>query len=184
MMSHLVSQLTDLGLENRLPEVLEEASKVRAELGYPVLVTPFSQFVGVQAFFNVMEGERYKTVPQGLKEYARGGYGQPAAPIDPNVLDKILGDGERTPIDPLENMMDPMVRKVRAEKGPFESDEKLLLYIFNTEQTLDKFRRNKKPIEIPVLRQPLGSLLKEVSNRRHIRNFFLQKNGVNVEVKF
>lgn len=184
MMSHLVSQLTDLRLENRLPEVLEEAAKVREELGYPVMVTPFSQFVGVQAFFNVMEGERYNTVPQGLKEYARGGYGRPAAPIDPNVLDRILADGDRTPIDPLENMMDSMTSKVRWEKGPFRSDEELLLCIFNTPQTLEKFRKNKRPIEIPVLRQPLAALVKELSNRKDMQKFFLQKEDISIQQNF
>jgi oxaloacetate decarboxylase (Na+ extruding) subunit alpha len=64
MMSHLVSQLADLKLVHRLPEILEEAARFREELGFPVMVPPFSQFVGVQAFFNVVEGERYRLFPK------------------------------------------------------------------------------------------------------------------------
>jgi oxaloacetate decarboxylase alpha subunit len=184
MMSHLVSQLKDLGLEHRLPEVLEEAARVREEIGHPVMVTPFSQFVGVQAVFNVIAEERYSTVPQGLKEYARGGYGRPAAPIEANVLDRILADGDEEPIDPLENMMEPTVSRVRSEKGPFRSDEELLLSIFNTPQTIAKFHKNRKALEIPVLRQPLAALVKELTRRKDIKKFFLRKNNVRLEQTF
>ena len=180
MMSHLVSQLTDLKLVHRLPEILEEAARVREELGFPVMVTPFSQFVGVQAFFNVIGGERYKTIPQGLKEYARGGYGHPAAPIDPNVLDRILNDGDYSPIDPLENIMYPMVKRVREEKGLFGSDEELLLHIFNTPQTLAKYYKNKVSLKVPVVRKPLTAMLSELSKRRSLKKFSLQKGPTKI----
>jgi len=83
MMSNLERQLSDLKLMHKLPEVLEEAGRVRQDLGYPVMVTPYSQLVGVQAVFNVVEGERYRTVPEELKLYVRGAYGKPAAPMIP-----------------------------------------------------------------------------------------------------
>src|SRR5574340_1574058 len=90
MMSNFRNQLKEAGMLHRLDEVLEEASRVRTELGYPIMVTPFSQFVGVQATFNVIQGERYKTVPHELYLYAQGHYGETPAPIDPDVLDRIL----------------------------------------------------------------------------------------------
>jgi oxaloacetate decarboxylase alpha subunit len=184
MMSHLVSQLEDLGIEQHLPEVLEEAARVREEIGYPVMVTPFSQFVGVQAVFNVVTKERYSTVPQGLKEYARGGYGNPAAPIDPNALDRILADGDKDPIDPLENIMEPMVTQLRSQEGPLKSDEELLLMIFNTPQTLKKFLKNKKSLEFPIIRRPLAALINELTKRRDIQRFVLQKGSISMEQLF
>ncbi len=99
MMSHLASQLKNLGLEHRLPEVLEEAGRVRQEIGYPVMVTPFSQIVGVQAVFNVIQKDRYRTTPSDLSLYARGYYGEMAAPIDANVLDRILEGADVKALD-------------------------------------------------------------------------------------
>lgn len=98
MMSHLVSQLKEVGLAHRLPDVLEEAGRVREELGYPVMVTPFSQFVGVQAVLNLIQKERYWSVPHEMRLYARGYYGKSAAPIEPNVLDRIFAGGKRNPL--------------------------------------------------------------------------------------
>jgi oxaloacetate decarboxylase alpha subunit len=176
MMSHLVSQLKDLGLENRLPAVLEEAGRVREEIGYPVMVTPFSQFVGVQAVFNVMEGERYRTVPYELRLYARGHYGQLAAPIEPNVLDRILAGGESAPIDPTERFHEPMVSEIRAEHGPFGSDEELLMTLFATPVTLEKFYRNRKTVEPEAIsRIPLTALIRELSKRRGVERLSIEK---------
>ena len=133
MMSNLENQLLELRLLHKLPEVLEEAGRVRQELGYPVMVTPYSQLVGVQAVFNVVEGERYRTVPQELKLYVRGAYGKPPGPLDPNAVDRILAGEDKKPIDPSENFSEPLVSRVRSEQGPFGSDEDLLLAIFNNE---------------------------------------------------
>src|SRR5690606_16891890 len=100
MISNFRNQLRELGLIHRLDEVLEEASRIRMELGYPIMVTPFSQFVGVQATFNIIQGERYKTVPNELYLYALGHYGKPPGPIDANVLDRILNSQDRSSAPP------------------------------------------------------------------------------------
>jgi len=185
MMSHLVSQLKDLGIEDRLPEVLEEAARVREELGWPAMVTPFSQFVGVQAVFNVVQGERYRTVPSELPLYARGYYGQLAAPIDPNILDRILSDSDTEPMDPLENMDEPLVSKIRAEMGPFSSDEDLLMTLFNTPQTLEKYNRNKRKINPePVLATPISALVRELSKRHDLNSVSIQKGSVKLTQVF
>ncbi|MHB8156380.1 MAG: pyruvate carboxylase subunit B [Desulfocucumaceae bacterium] len=173
MMSNLVSQLTDLGLQDKLPEVLEEAGKVRKEIGYPVMVTPFSQMVGVQATLNVIEGKRYHTIPQELRLYARGYYGRPAAPVEGNVMDVLMG-GEK-PIDAAEFFLEPMVIRVRSELGPSVSDEELILKLVNSQPTLEKFYKNKKAIVIPAVGSPLSALIKEVAGRKDISAFTIVK---------
>ncbi|MBU2498387.1 MAG: hypothetical protein KKE57_05775 [Proteobacteria bacterium] len=185
MMSNLENQLSELGLIHKLPQVLEEAAVVRQELGYPIMVTPFSQLVGVQAVFNVMEGERYRTVPQELRLYVRGAYGKPAAPVDPNVMDRILSGGDKEPIDPSEGFEVPFLDKVRAEQGPFNSDEDLLLSIFNTRETMEQFYQNKKTIELrPLVRRPLNALIRELVKRRDIKMVNIQKGSLKIEQRF
>ena len=180
-MSHLVSQLKNLGLERLVPEVLEEAGRVRQEIGYPVMVTPFSQIVGVQAVFNVIQKERYRTVPSDLCLYARGYYGKPAAPIDPNVKDRILQGEDPTPIDPTENYLEPVVSRARKEAGASLSDEELLLTLFFSRPTLEKFRKNRRVIEFPAVKSPLTALIQEIGKRPEMRKFCFQKGPLRVE---
>jgi len=90
MRGTLKNQLAELKQEHRLEEVLEEAGRVRKDLGYPVGATPFSQMIGAQAFFNVVTGERYKVVSDEVVRYVLGHYGEPDGPIDPEVREKIL----------------------------------------------------------------------------------------------
>ena len=92
MLSNLISQLKSQNAIGRLSEVLEETPKVRAELGYPPLVTPMSQMVGVQAVSNVIAGERYKNISKEVRAYVRGEYGTPPGEIDPEIVKKVLGD--------------------------------------------------------------------------------------------
>lgn len=185
MMSHLVSQLQDLGIEHRLPEVLEESARVREELGWPVMVTPFSQFVGVQAVFNVIQRERYQTFPGELPLYARGYYGELAAPIDPNVLDRVLSGSDTEPMDVLENMDDKMVDRLQKKEGGSISDEDLLMKLFSTPQNLEKFKQNK--IEIggqPSISTPLVSMIKELSKRKDIKSFSLERPSMSLSMSF
>ena len=94
MLSNLLSQLKMLGQLDKFDEALAETPRVRADMGYPPLVTPTSQLVGTQAVQNVLSGERYKNVGAELRAYCRGEYGRTPAPIDPEVRAKILG-GEK-----------------------------------------------------------------------------------------
>lgn len=175
MISNLKKQLFDLGIEHRLPEVLIEAARVRAELGYPVMVTPFSQFVGVQATLNVVEGERYRPVPREMRLYARGYYGELAAPVDRDVLDRILGD-ERDPVPP--GPEEPLVSRVRAEQGPFESDEDLLLALFMNQSTLKTFYKKKRAIAVvPAAVSPLSALISELARRAELKAVRIEKGN-------
>lgn len=178
MMSNLESQLASVGMAYRLPQVLEEAGRVRAELGYPVMVTPFSQFVGVQATLNVVTGERYSSVPREMALYCRGYYGQSPGPIDQNVLDRVVGD--QPLIDPTAYYHDKMIDKARAERGSL-SDEELLTTLFLNPTALETFNKNRKPIEWdPNARMPLVALLKELGKRPRVRSVDVRCGNVHV----
>lgn len=127
MFSNLVRQLAEQGMSDRLSEVLEEVRRIRQELGYPILVSPFAQFVGAAAVLNVITKERYKIVPDEIGNYLRGHYGQAPGPIDENVRDRVLQGAE---VGPWEGASEPMVENFRREHGPFKSDEDLLLALF------------------------------------------------------
>ena len=129
MLSNLISQLKTMNAIDKLDEALAETPKVRADLGYPPLVTPTSQMVGSQAVQNVLAGERYKVVGKEIKAYCRGEYGRTPAPIDPAIRKKILGDTlvvEGRFADTLE----PEFEKTKKElAGVAKSDEDVLSYI-------------------------------------------------------
>lgn len=176
MMSHLVSQLKNLNLYDRLDEVLEETGRVREEMGYPVMVTPFSQLVTVQATFNVLEGKRYNTVPEELRLYMRGHYGQSPGQIDQNILDRVIGDNEL--IDPAAVFGRSMVSEFTAEHGPFSSDEDLLLEIFNSKAVVDTYRANRKSTKQGDVPSPMVGLIQELGKRSDLSNFALKKGSV------
>jgi pyruvate/oxaloacetate carboxyltransferase len=129
MISNLVGQLREQGQEAKLAQVLKENALVRADLGYPPLVTPSSQIVGTQAVLNVLTGKRYGTVTRETKNLAKGLYGCTAAPIAPEILTTILGDDkpiDHRPADDLE----PELDKSKAEIGDLAKDvDDVLSYV-------------------------------------------------------
>jgi pyruvate/oxaloacetate carboxyltransferase len=128
MLSNLISQLREQNALHRYQDVLAEMPRVRADLGYPPLVTPSSQIVGTQATLNVLLGQRYKVVPQEVKAYVKGLYGRPPAPIDPEVKRLIIGDEETIDCRPAD-LLQPEFEKARREIGDLaQSDEDILLY--------------------------------------------------------
>ena len=129
VLSNLASQLESAGLGDRLDEVLVECSRVREELGWPIMVTPFSQLVGVQATLNVLEDERYARIPDEVKRYALGYYGRLPAPVEPEVLDRIVENGSPTiALAPPE--LDPAVDALRRQYPNASDDERMLRYAF------------------------------------------------------
>ena len=128
MLSNLESQLTAMKLYDRLPEVLEEATRVRADMGYPPLATPSSQMCGAQATTNVLTGNRYAMVSRELKDYCRGLYGRPPGPIDPTLLEKALGDEKPAFIRPGDQLA-PGMDTARAEVGSLaRTEEDIVAY--------------------------------------------------------
>lgn len=146
MLSNLLSQLKQAGKVDKFTEVLEEVPRVRADAGMPPLVTPTSQIVGTQAVFNVITGERYKTVTKEFKGVVRGEYGRTPAPIDPEFRKKIIGDAEPIDCRPAD-LLKPELEKLREECAEWvEQDEDVLSYA-QFGQVATKFfeeRRNKK----------------------------------------
>ena len=128
MLSNLVHQLKQQNAMDKYYDVLEEIPRVRKDLGYPPLVTPSSQIVGVQATLNVLMGERYKLISEETKQYVRGHYGKPPASIDPEVQKKVIG--YETPITcrPAD-MIPPEFEKAKKEIGSLaRSEEDILSY--------------------------------------------------------
>jgi len=129
MLSNLLSQLKQMNALDKFDEALLETPRVREDMGYPPLVTPTSQMVGVQAVTNVLQGERYKKVSKEIKAYCRGEYGRTPAPINPEIQKMILGDEK-----PLEgryaDTLAPIVESTREKLGDLaKCDEDVLSYI-------------------------------------------------------
>ncbi len=130
MLSNLISQLKEQNALDRYADVLDEMPRVRKDMGYPPLVTPTSQIVGIQAVMNVLGGERYKTVSNEVKEYMKGNYGKPPAPVDPEISKKIIADEEVITCRPAD-LLEPEFDKFKSEgmeKGFVKSDEDALTY--------------------------------------------------------
>jgi len=146
MLSNLLNQLKEQGMADKYPELLAEIPRVRAELGYPPLVTPTSQITGSMATFNVMLG-RYKIVPREVKDLARGKYGRTPAPIDPEIRSIILGDEpkiEHRPADDIPPQLTTLRAELAAQGYPKASAEDVLTYALFSEVALNFFQNNRQ----------------------------------------
>jgi pyruvate carboxylase subunit B len=144
MLSNLVSQLREQKALNRLPEVMAEIPRVREDMGYPPLVTPTSQVVGIQAVMNVLAGGRYKQVTNEVKDYMLGKYGRPPGPVNEDVRRAIIGKENPISVRPAD-VMAPEVEKARAEAhklGIVKKDEDVLTYALYP-QVATKFLRGE-----------------------------------------
>lgn len=151
MMSNLTRQLRELGMEDRLNEILEEVVEVRKEFGYPVMATPYSQIVGVQAMENVVSGERYKKIPDETIKYALGYYGDPVVPVDPNVMDKIMSLPQTKEFrDWKPEGFLKSVDELRNEIGPELSDDDLLLKTLIPDYRPEKIKQRSAVRARPV----------------------------------
>lgn len=155
MMTNLTRQLRELGMEHRLDEILNEIVQVRREFGYPVMATPYSQIVGVQAFENVISGERYKRIPDETIKYALGYYGPPVVPMDPNIMDRIMSlprTAELRNWKP-EGFL-KSVEELRQEIGPDLSDDDLLLKVLIPGKAVKKPEPAKRAVPSVDSRAP------------------------------
>lgn len=160
MISNLVSQLKEQDALDRLDELYREVPRVRADLGYPPLVTPTSQIVGTQAVLNVLLGERYKNVSKEVRDYVRGLYGHSPAPIADDIRQQILGEEaecvECRPADLLEPIYDKMFAQA-DEQGLARCEEDVLSYILYPAIAPSFLKGERSPEPIPTMRPGNGN---------------------------
>lgn len=143
MLSNLVSQLKQQGKEDKFDEVLKEVPRVRADFGYPPLVTPSSQIVGTQAVLNVLMGERYKMISKESKGIVRGEYGTTPVEIGEDIVKKVIGDEERITCRPADKIAPELDKLRQSIKEYIVQDEDVLTYAL-FEQVALKFFENRK----------------------------------------
>lgn len=206
MISNLVSQLEEQKSLHRLEEVLAEIPRVRAELGYPPLVTPTSQIVGTQAVLNVLTGQRYKLVPGEVKNYVQGLYGRPPGPLNPEIVRDILGDSEPITVRPAD-LLEPRLERMKEECGDLATSEEDVLSYALFPQVARKFFEERRRGELrppeakksPVAqgkpggatkgKEAKGMNLEEIRelvkllDRTDIKEFSLESQGIKITIK-
>ena len=178
MISNLASQLGTIGLEYRLDEVLEEMGRVRKELGYLPVVSPSAQFIATQSVLNLVQGERYKTIPDELQKYILGYYGRPPAPIDQNLIDRVAKKSSDVVTGPSGSHVAPVLDKIRKERGPFESDDDLLLAAMYPDEFIQPLFQAREKADYTKFYQaysPAEHLIQEVKSRPDILRFEVSK---------
>ncbi len=166
MISNLRHQLRRVGMEDKIDQTLEEAAQVRAEFGYPIMVTPLSQFVGSQAAINVIIGERYKEVTDQTIEYAMGIWGKEgAAYMDANIKDKILNRPRAREIAERPHPADSLHDLRRKYGGAGVNDEELLLRFFSSKEDVEKMKAAGPPRSYASHTNPLIGLVEELTKR-------------------
>jgi oxaloacetate decarboxylase alpha subunit len=175
MISNLRFQLRKVGMEHKIDQALEETQQVRAELGYPIMVTPFAQFVGSQAAINVILGERYKEVTDQVIQYAMGLWGREGSDhMDPAVKAKILDRPRAREIEKME-YPEPALEEVRKRYGgPNLSDEELLLRFYAGPEFVDALKQAPPRKQYLDARQPVVRLVEELS-RKKLGHVYIRK---------
>jgi pyruvate/oxaloacetate carboxyltransferase len=174
MISNFRAQLAQLGLVDRLPDVLAEIPKVRKDLGWPNMQTPYSQFIATQALLNVLHGP-YEQVPDEIRNLVLGYWGRTPAPVDPDVLDKV-GRGAEPITERPSSVVPPAMDRLRAEH-PGVDDEGLLLRLFFMPALLDELAAaGPMPTVDEVGRYDVVSLVREAA-KGGLRSFSLTRPG-------
>ncbi len=173
-------QLAQAGLAHKLDAVLHECARIRVELGWPVMVTPYSQLVGIQAVLNVVQGERYKTIPDAIKKYALGYYGELVAPVAPEVLDRIVANGSpQIALTP--RPLEPVVPGLRRKYPNMSDEERLLRYLYAGSQVDDMLASGPMRTDY-VFEQPILRLLNELAKRRTPARIYIEKGSTRLDV--
>lgn len=180
MISHFKSQLAQAKLSHKLNDVLHECAQIRKELGWPILVTPLAQLVGTQAVLNVVQGERYRVVPDEVKKYALGYYGKLLAPVEPNILDRIIENGSSSiPLQPPPPEF--AVPALRKKYPNMSDDERLVRYSYAGSQVDEMLAAGPMQTEYHF-DKPLVRLLKELVKRKKFARVFIERNGMRLEL--
>ncbi len=180
MISNLKSQLQAMQMEHRLPEILEEAARVREDLGYPILVSPFAQYIITQSVLNVIQGERYKTVPDEIKKYAQGYYGKLAAQPSDEFLERAGIRPEDTVTERPAEHIAPWIPRLRAELGASAEDEDVLLAAFYDKALIAPL---KKPAPAYQYRTtPLFELIKYLGTQQDLSGAHIRFAGTEITI--
>ena len=175
MLTNWRYQLRQAGLEHRFDEILEEIARIRPELGWPIMVTPFSQIIAVQAMLNVVSGERYGSVPDEVKMYALGHFGKLLSPVNPDVLDRIVANG--SPKIPLTPEPLPPGRPELARAYPHaDDDERLLRYMFAGNEVDCMKATGQLKVSAPA-GSPAARLVEALSQRPAVKYLEVERRG-------
>ena len=183
MISNMRHQLKIVGMEHKMEAALEESGRVRAEFGYPIMVTPLSQFVGTQAAINVILGERYKEVPDQVIQYALGIWGKEAIEfMDPKVRDKILSRPRAKDWSRWEQP-EPTLHEIRQKHGANVSDEELIIRYYAGADYVNALGDDGKPREYLDATQPLVKMIEQLSKRRESNQVYIQRPGCTIRME-
>lgn len=184
MISNLRFQLGAAGLADKLPAVLEEIARVRADFGFPIMVTPYSQFVGAQAVLNVVTGERYKQVSDEIIQYAAGGWGkEESESIQPGVRDKILSR-PRAKMLAGQSYEQPTMQEIRSQYGgPGVSDDDLLLNFFTGAEQVALMRQQRRLRLDGQGTHGLRSLIEKLGNSRSVKFIQIRRGDHTVSMQ-
>jgi oxaloacetate decarboxylase alpha subunit len=178
VISNLTRQLAEIGLKHRLEDVINEVILIRKELGYPIMVTPLSQYVVTQATLNITLGERYQQVLDEIVKIVLGCYGPQAGTIDENLLDRV----SNLPIAKQYkdwHIPRPSIKELRAQYGPDASDDELLLRVLCQDQKEIEAMHAAGPINTyyPPPQKPLVELIEGlIKQKRHAYIYFESDN--------
>jgi len=175
MISNMRHQLKIVGMEHKMDEALEESAHVRKDFGYPIMVTPLSQYVGTQAAINVILGERYKEVPDQVIQYALGIWGKEGAELmDPQVKDKILSRPRAKEWTKWEQP-DPSLHEIRQKFGANVSDEELILRFYAGDDYVNALPDGGKPREYLNGNQPLVKLIAQLAKKKESQQVYIKR---------
>ncbi len=184
VISNLRHQLSKLGMGQRLQEVIDEAVEVRKDMGYPIMVTPYSQFVVSQATMNVMLGQRYKQIIDEIIQTALGYWGEEASSsIDAELRDRIMSTARAKEISA--EPPEPSLGELRQKLGrPGISDEELLLrYMQIDDEALKSMRPSGLVKEYPSAKTPLSTLIRELARQKNYNYIHVHKDGLSLTIQ-
>ena len=185
VISNLRHQLSGIRMGHRLEEVLEETVQVRKDLGYPIMVTPFSQFVVSQAAMNVMSGERYQQISDEVIKFTLGFWGEEVSSyIDPNIKDRILSSTRAKELANWE-VPQPSIKELRQKLGGRGiSDDELLLRYMIQEEEIRKMREAEGPVkEYLTARNPVVALIQELLKQKDSDYISIQKKDFSLTLQ-
>ncbi len=183
MLSNLATQLKEQNALDRMTDVMNEVPRVREEFGYPPLVTPSSQIVGTQATLNIVTGERYKVVTSEVKAYLKGLYGKPPAPVNKEVLKKVLGDEEPVTVRPAD-LIEPEMQKAKKEVGDkAKSIEDVISYALFPKIFLEFAELREKGLPPEEIKKPEPPKTEEAGPHLAPSEFMVHVHGETYHIK-